>query len=84
MVRGPEAGYDIPMPLFEFQCRECERAFETFVTAERKAACPACGSENLEKMLSRLGMVGASGSPAVACEMPAPMCGAQGGRCGCN
>jgi putative FmdB family regulatory protein len=73
------------MPLFEFQCRDCERPFEAFVTAERKPECPACGSEHLEKMLSRLGMVGASsGSAAEGCAMPAPMCGAQGGRCGCN
>ena len=72
------------MPLFEFQCRECERPFEAFVTTDRRPACPACGSDKLEKMLSRLGMVGASGSSAEACDMPAPMCGAQGGRCGCN
>jgi putative FmdB family regulatory protein len=73
------------MPLFEFQCRECEKPFETFVTADRKPACPACGSEDLEKMLSRLGMVGASTtSAAESCAMPAPMCGAQGGRCGCQ
>ena len=73
------------MPLFEFQCRECEKPFETFVTADRKPACPACGSEDLLKMLSRLGMVGAStASAAESCAMPAPMCGAQGGRCGCQ
>ena len=72
------------MPLYEYQCRECERLFESFVTGDRKPACPACGSGNLMKMLSRLGMVGASASTAEACNMPAPMCGAQGGRCGCN
>ncbi|HVL68665.1 MAG TPA: zinc ribbon domain-containing protein [Vicinamibacterales bacterium] len=72
------------MPLFEYQCRDCEKPFETFVTVDRKAACPSCGSENLLKLLSRLGMVGAGASQAeAACEMPAPMCGAQGGRCGC-
>ena len=72
------------MPLYEYQCRDCERPFESFVTTDRKPACPACGSENLVKMLSRLGMVGASGSHSEACNMPAPMCGARGGRCGCN
>lgn len=71
------------MPLFEYQCRACDRPFEAFVTSDRKAACPNCGSENLLKMLSRLGMVGASESRADACGVPAPMCGAQGGRCGC-
>lgn len=72
------------MPLFEYQCRECERPFESFVTADRKPVCPGCGSENLQKLLSRPGMVGASTASADACEMPAPMCGAQGGRCGCQ
>jgi putative FmdB family regulatory protein len=74
------------MPLFEFQCRDCEKPFETFVTAERIPACPACGGANLLKLLSRLGMVGAGASrtEAAACDAPAPFCGAQGGRCGCN
>lgn len=72
------------MPLFEFQCAACERQFESFVTADRKPVCPACGGERLQKLLSRPGMVGAAGSTADACGMPAPMCGAQGGRCGCN
>jgi putative FmdB family regulatory protein len=73
------------MPLFEFQCRDCEKPFEAFVTTDRKAACPACGSANLLKMLSRLGMVGVGGSHSeAACEAPAPMCGMQGGRCGCH
>lgn len=73
------------MPLFEYQCRDCEKPFELFVTAERKPACPTCGGENLSKLLSRLGMVSAGSTQSEAsCAMPAPMCGAQGGRCGCN
>ena len=72
------------MPVFEYQCRDCERPFESFVTADRKAACPSCGSGNLLKMLSRIGMVGASASSEASCAMPAPVCGAQGGRCGCQ
>jgi len=72
------------MPLFEFQCRDCEMPFEAFVTTERKAECPHCGSENLLKMLSRLGMVGAGGSRAEAQAAPESMCRARGGRCGCQ
>jgi putative FmdB family regulatory protein len=72
------------MPLFEYHCRDCEKPFEAFVTTDRKAACPSCGGENLRKMLSRPGMVGAVSTREAACEMPAPMCGAQGGRCGCS
>ena len=71
------------MPLYEYRCQDCEKPFEAFVTADRKAACPSCGSEHLDKLLSRLGMVGAGESRGEACPAPAPMCGAQGGHCGC-
>jgi putative FmdB family regulatory protein len=40
------------MPLFEYQCRDCNRRFEQFVTGERQPGCPACQSRNLEKQLS--------------------------------
>ena len=74
------------MPLYEFVCRDCDKPFEAFVTADRKAECPSCHGENLAKLLSRLGMVsaGASRSDMASCAAPAPMCGAQGGRCGCH
>jgi putative FmdB family regulatory protein len=71
------------MPLFEYQCQDCEKPFEAFVTAERTPECPACRGRNLQKLLSSPGMVGAA-APARAegCGMPsAPMCG--GGHCGC-
>jgi putative FmdB family regulatory protein len=73
------------MPIFEYQCRDCDRPFELFVTADRKPACPSCGSANLLKLLSTPGMVGASASVgAEDCAAPAAMCGARGGRCGCH
>ena len=74
------------MPLFEYLCKDCNKPFEAFVTAERAPSCPSCSGGNLSKLLSRLGMVGASASrsAADACAMPAPMCGAKGGRCGCT
>ena len=71
------------MPIFEYACKDCGRQFETFVTTDRMPACPACQGVNLAKLLSTLGMVGASSSREASCAMPAPMCGARGGRCGC-
>jgi putative FmdB family regulatory protein len=73
------------MPLFEYLCRDCNKPFEAFVTSERTPACPACKGANLSKLLSRPGMVGVSSSSSAAdsCAMPATMCGAKGGRCGC-
>ena len=70
------------MPLFEYECRDCGRPFETFVTAERVPACPACHGSNLAKLLSSPGMVGVASTRSEGCAMPAaPVCG--GGRCGC-
>jgi putative FmdB family regulatory protein len=72
------------MPIFEYACKDCGRQFETFVTANRTPACPACQGVNLAKLLSTLGMVGTASSREPSCAMPAsPMCGARGGRCGC-
>jgi putative FmdB family regulatory protein len=46
------------MPLFEYECTDCGRRFEAFVTSSRKAVCPSCKGERLEKLVSRLGRIG--------------------------
>ena len=40
------------MPLFEYTCRACSHRFEVLVRTGDTPACPACASEDLEKMLS--------------------------------
>jgi putative FmdB family regulatory protein len=70
------------MPIFEYECRDCSKQFETFVTADRVPSCPACRGANLSKRLSSPGLVGLSAPKQPACAMPSsPMCG--NGRCGC-
>jgi putative FmdB family regulatory protein len=56
------------MPLFEYTCRGCGHRFEAFVTASRSAACPDCGSRELEKQFSTFAArsTGAGGSAAAA------------------
>jgi len=49
------------MPLFEFTCRACGRRFEALVTGARKAACPGCGSADLDKQYSSFGTRSAGG-----------------------
>jgi len=71
------------MPIFEYHCQDCSREFETFVTGDRKPACPSCQGANLSKLLSRPGMVGASDRA----EPSGPAfqgCGAGGAGCGCR
>ncbi|MBV8429746.1 MAG: zinc ribbon domain-containing protein [Solirubrobacterales bacterium] len=40
------------MPLYDFRCRACGAGFEARTPAEGRAACPECGSENTERLLS--------------------------------
>ena len=40
------------MPIFEYECRACGREFEQLVRTGDVPACPACKSQELEKLLS--------------------------------
>ncbi len=40
------------MPIYEYSCRACEHAFELLIRGETTPACPACDSEDLERLLS--------------------------------
>ena len=68
------------MPLYEYDCRDCRKVFEAFVTETRTPACPGCQGINLTKLLSRPGMVGAGSTRSEGQSMPAGSCGA---GCGC-
>jgi putative FmdB family regulatory protein len=40
------------MPLYSYRCTSCDHAFETLVRASDIPACPSCGSERLERLMS--------------------------------
>ena len=40
------------MPIYEYQCSDCEHEFEILVLKEAVPACPKCGSAKLERMIS--------------------------------
>ena len=45
------------MPVFEYQCLDCEQHFEYFHrTAGSNAKCPSCGGERLERQISLCGV----------------------------
>jgi putative FmdB family regulatory protein len=71
------------MPIFEYRCDDCGKTFETFVTAQRAPECPGCHSDNLAKLLSSPGLVGAGNGRTEARSLPmSGGCGA--GTCGCR
>jgi putative FmdB family regulatory protein len=71
------------MPIYEYQCRACQHAFEHLARSSRSraaVACPECGSQDTERQLSvfaaRQGTGGGASMPE-ACER----CGENGGSC---
>lgn len=50
------------MPLFDFKCNNCGRTFETLVrNCSEQVKCPDCGSDNINKLLSKFGFKSGSG-----------------------
>jgi putative FmdB family regulatory protein len=49
------------MPIFEYACRQCGHAFEALVRSSTVPSCPQCQATQLDKQLSVVGKVGASG-----------------------
>jgi putative FmdB family regulatory protein len=44
------------MPIYEYQCRKCEKVFEKFQRigeGGEKLVCPYCGEKKPEKIISR-------------------------------
>ena len=45
------------MPIYEYECRSCERQFQSLVMKkkdEQDLICPACGGSSLKKLISRV------------------------------
>ncbi len=62
------------MPLYEFQCTECERSFEELVRSAAAVAevkCPKCGSIHVRRKVSvfasKLSGGGSTIAPASSC-----------------
>lgn len=64
------------MPLFEYHCQTCEHEAEILVRGQEKPACPACGSDQLEKLLS-VPAAHTTGSKSAGSSLPM-----MGGGCG--
>ncbi|MFA6902503.1 MAG: zinc ribbon domain-containing protein [Gallionellaceae bacterium] len=42
------------MPIYDYRCRDCNKTFDLLVRTDTVPLCPACTSENLEKLVSVL------------------------------
>jgi putative FmdB family regulatory protein len=59
------------MPLYEYQCKKCERKFETLVSLrelDRPVKCPYCDSEEADRLISTFSAsVGSSRKVSASC-----------------
>jgi len=67
------------MPIFEYLCKDCGKAFEKIVPRyDSSASCSHCNSGNVEKQLSVFAVAGSSASAAEDFAASDGSCG----RCG--
>lgn len=69
------------MPIYEYRCRACGKAFEQLVYGRATAACPACGSADVARTLSLFGFKSSGGFVA---STGGGGCGCGAGGCGCH
>ena len=68
------------MPLYEYQCKDCDRDVEVLVRSEsEQPECPECGGARLVKLLSVCASPSTGGGPASS-----PSKGSCGGGCACH
>jgi len=59
------------MPIYEYVCRRCDRAFEALVPRpDSKASCPECGSKQVKKAISVPGGFTTGASEGEVCARP--------------
>lgn len=46
------------MPLYEFECQNCQNLFETIQKKQDPPKCPKCGSSKTQKVISRFAVGG--------------------------
>jgi putative FmdB family regulatory protein len=70
------------MPIYEYRCGACGRAFERLVYGAETVQCPACDSPSVTRLLSLFGMK--TGQGFVASAGGGGGCGCGRGGCGCH
>ena len=62
------------MPIYEYQCEDCNACFERLVfgSEEDAVTCPDCGAKKVKRLISCTSFIGESGMGAC---MPKPASG---------
>lgn len=58
------------MPLYEYQCKDCEKKFEALVSfknADKPVECPHCNSKKTDKLLSTFCASTSGGTKGASC-----------------
>ncbi len=59
--------YNPPVPIYEYCCADCQHVFETIVLRpSARVACPACGTENVERRPSTFAVAGSQREAATS------------------
>jgi len=72
------------MPIYEYQCSDCGRAFERLVRGETRVTCPGCESKRVERRISVPAPHSGSSGPADFSNLGPPKGGCGSGGCGCH
>ncbi|MFN0179215.1 MAG: FmdB family zinc ribbon protein [Gemmatimonadales bacterium] len=69
------------MPIYEYRCDQCGKAFEELVFASTKVACPSCRATRVTKQLSvpARPVAGVAASAPATCDAGMPPSGCCGG-----
>jgi putative FmdB family regulatory protein len=72
------------MPLYEYECKDCEHAFEKLVSGDESVVeCPQCRGKKLQRLLSVPAKPRSSASTSslpMSCNSSGPPCGPQCSR----
>lgn len=75
------------MPVYEYQCGDCEKKFDLFVPqriSTEGVVCRMCHSTNVRKLISTFASIGAESEASFGgSEMASGGGGCCGGGCGC-
>jgi putative FmdB family regulatory protein len=72
------------MPIFEYECKQCNHEFETLVFGNNSPECPKCHSQKLVPKLSVFAVSAKGGALAAQPSGPCGSCGDPRGPGACS